>query len=89
MTEGVYNTQMLVHDTDPVTDELLYKFHNGLDEYGMPNIEIKTRRQIENDGYDFNELVGNNQIEACMKWKGIPMEGMARSYFKFTKDAMH
>ena len=89
MTEGVYNTQMLVHDTDPITDELLYKFHNGLDEYGMPNIEIKTRKQIENDGHDFDKLVENNQIEACMKWKGIPMEGMARSYFKFTKDAMH
>ena len=88
MTEGIYNTNMLVQDTDPVTGELLYKFHNGLDEYGMPNIEIKTREQIEKT-HNFDEMVQQNKIEACMVWKGIPMEGMARSYFKFVKDASH
>lgn len=83
MTPGIYNTEMLQHDTDPVTGEKLYKVHSkDLDENGMPVIEIKSRSQIEN----FDELMENNQIEACVSWKGIPMEGMGRSYFKFLKD---
>ena len=52
----------------------------------MPIIEIKTLTQLENDGVDIDSATANNQIEACMVWKGIPMEGMARSYFKFAKD---
>lgn len=83
MTPGIYNTEMLQHDVDPVTGEQLYKVHSKeLDENGMPIIEIKTRDQIEN----FDELMEANQIEACMSWKGIPMEGMGRSYIKFLKD---
>ena len=86
ITEGVYNTTLLQQDTDPINGEGLYKYHKGLDEYGMPIIEIKTLTQLENDGVDIDSATANNQIEACMVWKGIPMEGMARSYFKFAKD---
>ncbi len=89
MTPGVYNTEMLEHDVDEVTGEKLYRVHNGIDEYGMPRLEIKTRSQLESEGRDFNELVANKEIEACMSWKGIPMEGMARSYLKFATDVLH
>ena len=89
MTPGVYNTEMLEHDMDEVTGEKLYRVHSGIDEYGMPRLEIKTRSQLESEGRDFNELVANKEIEACMSWKGIPMEGMARSYLKFATDVLH
>ena len=66
MTPGVYNTEMLEHDMDEVTGEKLYRVHSGIDEYGMPRLEIKTRSQLESEGRDFNELVANKEIEACM-----------------------
>ena len=89
MTPGIYNTELLQYDKDPISGEQLYKFHNDLDEDGMPDIEILTREQIEKEKGDFNKLMGENRIEASMSWKGIPMEGMGRSYVKFVKDAAH
>ena len=91
MTPGIYNTEMLQFDKDPVTGEQLYKVHNDLDEYGMPNIEIMTREQIdkrhqEGKGKSFEQLMQEDAVEAAMSWKGIPMEGMGRSYVKFAKD---
>ena len=63
MTPGIYNTELLQHDVDPVTGEKLYKVHTKqLDENGMPIIEIKTKDQIEN----FEEKMENNEVEACM-----------------------
>ena len=85
MTPGIYNTDMLQQSTDPITGEKLYKVHTGrIDEDGIPIIEIKTKKNIQN----FDELMQANAIEACMEWKGIPMEGMARSYVKFAKDVL-
>lgn len=94
MTPGIYNTEMLQYDKDPLTDEQLYKVHNDLDNDGMPNIELLTRAQIEQrhnqgNGKSFEQLMAENRIEAAMSWKGIPMEGMGRSYAKFVKDALH
>lgn len=83
LTPGQYNTQFLVHAEDPITKEKLYKIHTGeTDSSGIPIIEIKPRSEIEN----FDELQEQNKIEACMEWKGIPMEGMGRSFIKFAKD---
>lgn len=86
MTPGIYNTELLQHAVDPITGEKLYKINTGeTDEDGLPVIEIKPKSKIEN----FDELQKQNKIEACMEWKGIPMEGMARSYVKFAKDMSH
>lgn len=86
MTPGIYNTELLQHATDPITGEKLYKIHtDAVDEDGLPIIEIKPKSKIDN----FEQLQNENKIEACMEWKGIPMEGMARSYVKFAKDIAH
>ena len=64
MTPGIYNTQLLQQATDPVNGEKLYKVHTGsTDEDGLPIIEIKTEKNIEN----FDELVKEGKIEACME----------------------
>lgn len=89
LTPGIYNTEMLQHDVDEETGEKLYRVVEGWDEYNMPKCEIKTRSQLEAEGKDFNQLVENNEIEASMSWKGIPMEGMGRSYLKFAGDIWH
>ena len=92
MTPGIYNTELLQFDKDP-TGEQLYKVHKGLDEYGMPDIEIMTRAQIDqnaiNGGKSFDDMIKDNEVETSMSWKGIPMEGMGRSYVKFVKDILH
>ena len=81
LSPGTYNTELLQWETDPVTGEHLYRIHNDLDADGRPNIEIKRESQIQN----LDELIRQNKAEKLYVWKGIPMEGIARSYVNFFK----
>lgn len=89
MNPGVYNTTLFELEKDEITGEQLYKVHNDLDENGMPNIEVLTKKQIEQKYGDFNSLMEEpGRIEVAMRWKGLPMEGMGRSFVNFGKDMM-
>lgn len=83
LSPGTYNTEFLEWEVDPVTKQKLYRVHGDLDEEGKPDITIKTKAQI---GADFDRLVSENRIEPLYVWKGMPMEGIARSYINFFKD---
>lgn len=79
---GIYNTEFLEWDEDPITGKKLYKIHNKDLNNGRPEIEIKAEDKIEN----FEQLKADGLIEPLYVWKGLPMEGIARSYVKFFKD---
>lgn len=81
LNPGTYNTELLQWETDPATGEHLYKVHLDPDPDGRPNVVIKRESQIEN----LDQLLRENKIEKYYVWKGIPMEGIARSYINFFK----
>ena len=82
LNPGTYNTQFLEWDEDPVTKKKLYKVHKKELVNGRPDIEIKAEDQIEN----IEQLKADGLIEPLYVWKGMPMEGIARSYLKFFND---
>lgn len=82
LNPGIYNTQFLEWDTDPISGEKLYKIHSKELVNGKPKIEIKSESAIDN----MEELKVEGLIEPLYVWKGMPMEGIARSYLKFFKD---
>lgn len=81
LSPGTYNTELLQWEVDPITGEHLYRVHNDPDEDGRPNISIIRESQIEN----MEQLKRENRIERLYVWKGMPMEGIARSYIDFFK----
>ena len=81
LNPGTYNTEMLQWETDPITGEHLYRVHNNLDSDGRPDITIMRESQIKN----LEQLQRENRVEKLYVWKGLPMEGIARSYINFFK----
>lgn len=89
MSPGTYNTEFLQWEVDPISGKHLYKVHKKeLSDGIRPEIEILAEDKIEN----FEELMRLQKehpeeqiIEPLYVWKGIPMEGIARSYFNFLK----
>lgn len=82
LNPGTYNTEMLQWEEDPITHKKLYKVHHKELNNGRPEIEILSEDKIEN----IEQLKADNLIEPLYVWKGMPMEGIARSYVKFFKD---
>lgn len=82
LNPGTYNTEFLEWDTDPISGQKLYKIHKKELVNGKPEIEIKAEGDISN----MEELKSEGLIEPLYVWKGMPMEGIARSYLKFFKD---
>lgn len=81
LNPGTYNTELLQWEVDPITGEHLYKVHNDPDPDGRPNIVVMRESQIEN----LKQLQRENRVEKLYVWKGLPMEGIARSYINFFK----
>ena len=89
MSPGTYNTELLQWETDPISGKHLYKVHSKELADGIrPQIQILAEDKIEN----FEELMRLQKehpeeaiIEPLYVWKGIPMEGIARTYFNFLK----
>lgn len=89
MSPGTYNTELLQWETDPISGKHLYKVHNKELADGIrPQIQILAEDKIEN----FEELMRLQKehpeeaiIEPLYVWKGIPMEGIARTYYNFLK----
>lgn len=81
LNPGTYNTELLQWEVDPITGEHLYKVHNDPDPDGRPNIVVMRESQIEN----LEQLQRENRVEKLYVWKGLPMEGIARSYINFFK----
>lgn len=79
LAPGTYNTEFLQWDEDPITGKKLYKIHSKELVDGRPNIEIKAEDQIKN----MEQLKQENLIEPLLVWKGMPMEGIGRSYIGF------
>lgn len=80
MAPGIYNTELLEWETDPITGKHLYKVLEGWDE-NRPEISIVSEDKLEN----IEQLLKEGKIEPLYVWKGMPMEGILRSYIDFFK----
>ena len=78
MPQGIYNTEMLKQQYDPVTGEELY-MKISYDENGRPQRDIVRKSQITQEDIDS----GNARV--YYDYEGIPMEGLLAETWNFTK----
>lgn len=86
MHPGVYNTEMLKQQYDPVyKNEKLYVkvSYPNADNTGIPVREIVRESQLTEE----DKKSGN--VEAYLRWEGMPMEGMWQSTMSFLSKAKH
>jgi len=81
MPEGVYNTETLKQQFDPVTNEALYMIINE-DEDGVHRDIVR-----ESKLKDLSEEQRNNVL-LYYDYEGIPMQGLLQEMWQFTKDIM-
>lgn len=85
MHPGVYNTEMLKQQYDPVhKNEKLYVkvTYPNADSTGVPIREIVRESQLTEE----DRKSGN--VEAYLRWEGMPMEGMWQSSMNFISKGM-
>jgi len=81
MKPGIYNTELLKQQYDPVTKEKLYI---KVDYKDGNNIGIPTRTIIRESQLTEEDKKSGN-YEPYMRWEGAPMEGMWQSTMSFAK----
>lgn len=85
MKPGVYNTEMLKQQYDPVTKEKLYVkvTYANEDKTGIPTRKIIKESDLTQEDKE------SGLIENYMRWEGQPMEGMWQSTMSFAKAIKH
>lgn len=81
MQPGIYNTETLKQQYDPLTGDKLYikTTYPNPDGTGIPSRKIIKERDLT------EEDKKSNNLENYMKWEGSPMEGMFQSTMSFAK----
>jgi hypothetical protein len=78
MPQGIYNTEMLKQQFDPVTGEELY-MKISYDETGRPQRDIVRKSQVTQQEID------NGEVRVYYDYEGIPMEGLFQESLHFVK----